>query len=61
MEDVKLVNDLAHSFKTPAEIEAQQTLVVANRELIIRFEQMIQATLAPLWGEEPACPGAAKE
>ncbi len=33
-----------------AEIEAEQALVAANRELIIRFEQKIQATLARIWG-----------
>ena len=33
------------------EIEAEQALVAANRELIIRFEQKIQATLARVWGE----------
>ena len=44
-----------------AEIEAEQTLVAANRELITRFEKKIQATLARIWGEEPACPGAATE
>lgn len=39
-----------------AEIEAEQSLVSANRELITRFEQKIQATLARIWGEaEPAC------
>ncbi len=27
-------------------------LVAANRELIARFEQKIQATLARVWGEE---------
>jgi type I restriction enzyme M protein len=38
-----------------AEIEAEQTLVAANRELIARFEKKIQATLARVWGEaEPA-------
>lgn len=41
-----------------AEIEAEQALVAANRELITRFEQKIQATLARVWGEgvelEPA-------
>ena len=38
-----------------AEIEAEQALVDANRELIARFEQKIQATLARVWGEdEPA-------
>lgn len=35
-----------------AEIEAEQALVAANRELITRFEQKIQATLAHIWGEE---------
>ncbi|MEI8181626.1 MAG: restriction endonuclease subunit S, partial [Desulfomonile sp.] len=34
------------------EIEAEQTLVAANRELIDRFEKKIQATLARVWGEE---------
>ena len=35
-----------------AEIEAEQALVAANRELIARFEQKIQATLARIWGED---------
>jgi type I restriction enzyme M protein len=35
-----------------SEIEAEQALVAANRELIIRFEKKIQATLARVWGEE---------
>ena len=34
-----------------AEIEAEQALVSANRELIARFEKKIQATLARVWGE----------
>jgi type I restriction enzyme M protein len=34
------------------EIEAEQALVAANRELITRFEQKIQATLERIWGEE---------
>lgn len=33
------------------EIEAEQALVAANRELIVRFEKKIQATLARVWGE----------
>ncbi|MEO5716003.1 MAG: N-6 DNA methylase [Luteolibacter sp.] len=37
-----------------AEIEAEQALVAANRELITRFEQKLQATLARIWGEEPS-------
>jgi type I restriction enzyme M protein len=35
-----------------AEIEAEQALVDANRELIDRFEKKIQATFARVWGEE---------
>ena len=41
-----------------AEIEAEQALVAANRELITRFEKKIQATLARIWGEDKP---AAKE
>lgn len=35
-----------------AEIEAEQALVSANRELMALFEQKIQATLARIWGED---------
>jgi len=35
-----------------AEIQVEQGLVRANRELITRFEQKIQTTLARIWGEE---------
>jgi type I restriction enzyme M protein len=35
-----------------AEIEAEQSLVSANRELITRFEKKIQTTLNRIWGEE---------
>ena len=41
-----------------AEIEAEQALVAANRELIARFEKKIQATLARIWGEETSRGGA---
>ena len=34
------------------EIETEQALVAANRELITRFEKKIQVTLARIWGEE---------
>ncbi len=37
-----------------SEIEAEQALVAANRELITRMEAKIQATLARVWGEEAA-------
>jgi type I restriction enzyme M protein len=39
-----------------SEIEDEQTLVAANRELITRFEKKIQATLARLWGEVELAP-----
>ncbi len=35
-----------------AEIEAEQALVAANRELIARFEKKIQNTLARIWGQD---------
>jgi restriction endonuclease S subunit len=35
-----------------AEIEVEQSLVDANRELITRFEKKIQTTLNRIWGEE---------
>ena len=42
-----------------AEIEAEQTLVAGNRELITRCEHKIQTTLARVWGEDlPAAPEA---
>ncbi len=37
-----------------AEIEAEQALVAANRDLITRFEHKIQTTLARIWGEREA-------
>jgi type I restriction enzyme M protein len=42
-----------------AEIEAEQALVAANRELITRFEKKIQATLARIWGEDDPAPAEA--
>ncbi len=43
-----------------ADIEAEQALVNANRELIARFENKIQATLARVWGEEEPETGEAE-
>jgi len=37
-----------------AEIEAEQALVNANRELVERFEKKIQATIDRVWGEDAA-------
>ena len=34
------------------ELEAERKLVEANRELIVRMEQKMQAKLAEIWGEE---------
>ncbi len=39
-----------------AEIEAEQALVAANRELIERFEKKIQATIARVWGTDEPIP-----
>jgi type I restriction enzyme M protein len=39
-----------------AEIEAEQALVAANRKLIFRFEQKIQAALSRIWGENEQVP-----
>ena len=39
-----------------AEIEAEQALVDANKELIDRFEKKIQDTIARIWGEEEPAP-----
>jgi len=42
-----------------AEIEAEQALVNANRELIARMEKKIQAVLARVWGEDAPAPAEA--
>jgi type I restriction enzyme M protein len=42
-----------------AEIEAEQAMVNANRDLIARFEKKIQATLARVWGEDDPAPAEA--
>jgi type I restriction enzyme M protein len=53
IEQVKIpLPSLATQQQIVAEIEAEQALVAANRELIARFEKKIQATLARVWGEE---------
>jgi restriction endonuclease S subunit len=35
-----------------AEIEAEQALVAANRELIVRMEKKIKAVIERVWGED---------
>ena len=37
-----------------AEIEAEQALVDANKQLITRFEEKIKATIDRVWGGETA-------
>jgi hypothetical protein len=39
-----------------AEIEAEQALVAANRELIERFEKKTHAVLARVWGDDEKKP-----
>jgi len=53
---IPIPDDIATQQAIVAEIEAEQALVAANRELITRFEQKIQATLARIWGEEATSP-----
>lgn len=48
---IPIPDDIATQQTIVAEIEAEQALVNANRELIVRFEKKIQATLARVWGE----------
>jgi type I restriction enzyme M protein len=50
---------LATQQQIVAEIEAEQALVAANRELIARFEKKIQTTLARVWGEDEPDPAEA--
>ena len=57
---MSLHNDFTKQRAIVAEIEAEQALVAANRELITRFEQKIQATLARVWGEAPEEEGLAQ-
>jgi type I restriction enzyme M protein len=49
---IPIPEDIAVQQAIAAEIEAEQALVNANRELIERMEKKIQATLARVWGEE---------
>src|SRR5664280_2463007 len=51
-----LLPPLATQQAIVTEIEAEQALVNANRELIARFEKKIQATLARVWGEDEPAP-----
>ena len=41
-----------------AEIEAEQALVAANRELVARFETKIEAAIARVWGKAKAALGS---
>jgi type I restriction enzyme M protein len=57
LKEIKIpVPPLAIQQEIVAEIEAEQALVSANRDLISRFEKKIQATLARVWGEEEPTP-----
>ena len=49
---IPIPDDVATQQAIVAEIEAEQALVAANRELITRFEKKIQATLARVWGDD---------
>lgn len=49
---IPIPDDISTQQAIADEIEAEQALVAANRELITRFEKKIQTTLARVWGEE---------
>jgi restriction endonuclease S subunit len=49
---VPIPDDIAMQQAIVAEIEVEQALVAANRELITSFEKKIQATLARVWGDK---------
>jgi type I restriction enzyme M protein len=53
---IPIPDEIAIQQSITAEIEAEQVLVNANRELITRFEKKIQSTLARVWGEEKTSP-----
>ena len=48
---IPIPDDVATQQQIVSEIETEQRLVAANRELIERFEQKIAATLARIWGD----------
>jgi len=51
---IPIPDDISTQQAIVAEIEAEQALVAANRELITRFEKKIATTLARIWGDEEA-------
>ena len=53
---IPIPDDVTTQQEIVAEIEAEQSLVAANRELVARFEQKIQATLARIWGVDEKPP-----
>jgi len=60
LKEIKIpVPPLTTQQQVVAEIEAEQALVAANRELLERFEDKIQATLARVWGEDEPSPAEA--
>ena len=48
---IPIPDDIATQQTIAAEIEVEQGLLNANRELIDRFEKKIQANMARVWGE----------
>ena len=53
---IPLPDDVTTQQAIVAEIEVEQALVAANLELVTRFEQKIQLTLARVWGEDETVP-----
>ena len=53
---IPLPDDRAILQSLVSEVEAEQALVEANRELIYRFEGKIRAAIARVWGSESSAP-----
>ncbi len=51
---IPIPDDVVTQRAIVAEIVTEQSLVAGNRELVARFEEKIQATLARIWGEDAA-------
>ena len=48
---IPIPDDITTQERIVAEVEAEQTLVAANQELMERFEMKIQAAIGRVWGE----------
>ena len=57
---VPIPHDIATQDRIVAEIEAEQSLVAANRELVERMEGKIRAAIGRVWGKGDTVPAMTK-